>query len=109
MDNIDRIHTFSRHRTDRAPQKFVLYGACGASLPEPAAKILGAAWQRFAAVDTTRLGQGGMHVSSIAAKEEFLERFRYLLWDMEPINHADQGTFLTEIDVYSRPMKRSGR
>ena len=51
-----------------------------------------------------------MHVSSIAAKGEFLGRFRYLLWVMEPINEAEQGTFLTELDVYSRQAKSpSGR
>jgi hypothetical protein len=102
--DIDRINTFSRHRSDRAPQKFVLYGACGTSLPDPAARTLGAAWQRIGAVDTTPLGQGGMHVSSIAAQREFLGRFRCLLWVLEPINKADQGTFLTEIDVYGRPV-----
>ena len=110
---IDRINTFSRHRADRAPQKFVLYGAGGTSLPDPAAKTLGGAWQRIEAVDTTPLGQGGMHVSSIAAKGEFLGRFRYLLWVMEPINEAEQGTFITELDVYSRransPSGRSSR
>jgi predicted alpha-1,2-mannosidase len=106
--DIDRINTFSRHRTDRAPQKFVLYGACGSSLPDAAAKTLGAVWQRIGAVDTTPLGQGGMHVSSIAAREQFLGRFRYLLWVLEPINKADQGTFLTEIDVYCRHVKTPG-
>jgi len=102
---IDRINTFSRHRADRAPQKFVLYGACGTSLPDAAAKTLGTAWQRIGAVDTTSLGQGVMHVSSISAKGEILGRFRYLLWVLEPINKGDQGTFLTEIDVHCRPAK----
>jgi hypothetical protein len=102
---IDRINTFSRHRADRAPQRYVLYGAGGNSMPGPAARNLGGAWQRIGVVDTTPLGQGGMHVSSIAAKGEFLGRFRYLLWALEPINNAEQGTFLTEIDVYSRPAK----
>jgi hypothetical protein len=106
--DIDRINTFSRHRTDRAPQKFVLYGTCGTSLPDAAAKTLGVVWQRIGAVDTTPLGQGGMHVSSIAAQREFLGRFRYLLWVLEPINKGDQGTFLTEIDVYCRPVETPG-
>jgi predicted alpha-1,2-mannosidase len=105
---IARINTFSRHRADRAPQKFVLYGASGTSSPDAAAETLGVAWQRIATVDTTPLGQGGMHVSSIAAKGEFLGRFRYLLWALDPINKGEQGTFLTEMDVHGRPATTPG-
>ena len=95
------VRTFSWHKSDRAPQRFVLYGARGATLPDAASAVPGPPWERIAAVDTVKLGQGGKHASAVAGfRGKAIGTYRWLLWVLDPVaNGGTQGTFLTEVDV----------
>ncbi len=98
---VDRIQTYSWHRSDRAPQYFSVWGASGSEMPDPNFRRgEQGAWELLGVVDSRPLGEGGVHASRIAGRgERELGRYRWLLWIAEP---ARQGTFFTEIDVYSR-------
>jgi hypothetical protein len=91
------VNTYSWHRSDRAPQRYVLYGMADGVKPDPKAKAPELSWMKIAEVDTTKLGPGGKHVSSIRMNGRPL---RYLLWVMAAPNAGGQGSFLTEIDVH---------
>jgi predicted alpha-1,2-mannosidase len=95
------VRTFSWHKSDRAPQRFVLYGARGATLPDAASAVPGPSWERIAAVDTVKLGQGGKHASAVVGfRGKAIGTYRWLLWVLDPVaNNGTQGTFLTEVDV----------
>ncbi len=91
--DVTRIHTYSWHKSQRAVQKYVVYGSDGA---DPAAEDLGkAGWKRIAQVDSSRLGRGDKHVVAISDPAG-LGKFRHLLFDAK-----DGGTFFSEIDVYA--------
>lgn len=94
---LKRINTFSWHVSDRAPQRFVVWGANGRERPAASGDLAGAGWKQIAAVDSTHLGWGGKHVSSIDGR---LGRHRWLLWDLSPI-YKDQGCFIAEVDVWT--------
>jgi len=92
--DVSRVNTFSWHRTDRARQKYALYGRNGAG--DATAKNLDkAGWQRIATVDSNALGYGDKHGVSIA-KKGGLGTFTHLLVD---VNYGK--TFFSEIDVYA--------
>ena len=95
------VRTYSWHKSDRAPQRFVLYGAGGATQPDAACAVPGPPWARIAAVDTVKLGQGGKHGSSVAGVGgKAIGTYRWLLWVLDPVAAGGaQGTFLTEVDV----------
>jgi hypothetical protein len=95
------VRTFSWHKSDRAPQRFVLFGARGATLPDAASAVPGPPWERIAAIDTVKLGQGGKHASAVAGfRGKAIGTYRWLLWVLDPVaNGGTQGTFLTEVDV----------
>ncbi len=96
---VHRLQAYSWHRSDRAPQRYVLFGTLAAE-PDAAAKDLEkAGWTRIAAVDTTSLGQGGRQVSSLGGYRGGLGRFRHLLLDCE--RPLGSGTFFHEIDVWA--------
>ncbi len=94
---IDRVATYSRHRSNRAPQFFSLWGATGEAPPDPTFGRGGqGAWTLVGVVDTRELGAGGVHASVIDGAQGKLGPYRYLLWIAEDIG---QGTFFTETDV----------
>ena len=96
--DISRINVYSWHHSTRAPQQYTLWGANeknpGYEL-EAASK--GGKWTFITEVNTTKLGQGQMHGSSITPSKGKKLQYRYLMWDML---EAGSGTFLTEIDVH---------
>jgi len=100
--SIDRINTYSWHRSNRAPQYFSLWGASGhdhATMPDPGlTRKDDRGWQLIAVVDSRELGDGGIHGSSIHSKNETLGPYRWVLWIAEDVG---QGTFFTEIDVHA--------
>lgn len=98
---IERINTYSWHRSDRAPQFFSLWGSSIEDMPSPAiANEKHPGWTLIAVVRTKDLGAGGVHGSSITAKDESkpLGPYRHLLFVAENVG---QGTFFTEIDVHA--------
>lgn len=93
------VRTFSWHRSNRAPQRFSLWGSNAEKLPDPGfQKGEGKDWTLLGVVDTSKLGEGGVHASVVGPKDgaASLGTYRYLLWICED---AGEGTFLTEIDV----------
>ncbi len=98
---IDKINTFSWHRSDRAPQVFTLWASASETAP-PMDFLEGgkSEWKLIAIVNTKELGEGGVHVSSISASEGKLGPYRHLLWITEEVA---QGTFFGEIDVVVAP------
>ena len=90
---VSRIHTYSWHKSQRAVQRYAVYGSDGA---DPAAADLEkAGWTRIATVDSSALGRGDKHAVAISDPAG-LGEFRHLLFDAR-----DGGTFFSEIDVYA--------
>jgi alpha-mannosidase len=93
------VRTYSWHRSNRAPQRFSLWGSDAETLPDPGFEHGGgAAWTLLGVVDTSPLGEGGVHASIVSAKDPAaaLGSFRHLLWIAADVG---EGTFFTEIDV----------
>jgi quinoprotein glucose dehydrogenase len=95
---VERVNTYSWHKSNRAAQQFTLWGASGDTLPDPAAANLGKGWKRIAAADTTSLGEGGKHGVAIQAGSGSLGSYRWLLWQL-PSRGA--GTFFSKVCVFA--------
>jgi len=96
--DLARVNTWSWHRRERATQRFTLWGADAATMPDPAAPDLRAGWTRIAGVDTSSLGEGGRHVSAVTGGERGIGRFRWLLWQ-SPARAS--GTFYGEMAAFA--------
>ncbi len=96
---IERLNTYSWHRSDRAPQWCSIWGSNAEALPgldTRAGETEG--WTLLGVVDSRSLGDGGVHGSSVCGRGgAALGPFRRLLWITEPRGH---GTFFTEIDIH---------
>ncbi len=99
---VARIATYSWHKAERAAQQFVLYGADGATMPDPATGTL-AGWTRIARVDTTGQRAGGKQASCVLANGRSMGRYRWLLW--QNLAHG-VGTFYAKLNVFAaaRPL-----
>jgi len=97
--DVARVNTYSWHKNERAAQRFALWGADGAAPPDPAKPDL-SGWTRIGRVDTSGLGGGGRHGSSIGVATGNLGRFRWLLWQTAAKPPA--GTFYSRLDVYAQ-------
>lgn len=96
---VAKLNTFSWHRSNRAPQKFSLWA--GLENVSPRGDLYaddGDGWTLVATVNSSSLGQGGVHASSVSFPEN--SRYRYL---MLITNLDSQGTFFNEIDVIASP------
>jgi alpha-mannosidase len=96
---VAQVNTFSWHRSKRAPQKFSLWA--GPENVSPRGDLYaedGDDWTLVATVNSSSLGQGGVHASSVSFPEN--SRYRYL---MLITNLDSQGTFFNEIDVIASP------
>ena len=90
---VTRIQTYSWHKSQRAVQRYTVYGSNGA---DPSAKDLAeAGWTRIATVDSSELGRGDKHAVAISDPDG-LGSFQHLVFDAK-----DGGTFFSEIDVYA--------
>lgn len=107
--DIQQITTFSRHKSDRAPQAYTLYVSDGSSSDfDPAPKIgtdpAAHGWTRWANVDsrpTEPARRGGTYAVAIAPPPGNPSRDRYLLFEMFPTETVDQygHTFYSQIVV----------
>ena len=97
--DLARIDTFSWHRADRGPQNFTLWGSAAEVADPKATELAGAGWSKVADIDSTKLGDGGKHGSCVTNLTGKVGNFRHLLWEL-PANHAKQGMFLAEIDLF---------
>lgn len=97
---IGLINTYSWHVTNRAPQVFTLWGTNESELPDTTTGLVkDPNWTFIASVDTTPLGQGGVHGSSLKMLSDQPVHFRYLMWVTADVL---QGTFFTEIDIHQK-------
>ncbi|MEI6235399.1 MAG: HEAT repeat domain-containing protein [Planctomycetota bacterium] len=94
--DIGAINTFSWHAKNRAHQHINLWGSNNEKA-DAAAKDLKKEWTLIAAIDTTKLGEGGKHGSAVYNAGGSIGKFRYLLWESP---QKGPGTFFSEIDVY---------
>ncbi len=96
---LDRINTYSWHRSNRAPQWFSVWASNATEMPSAdIAPGRHDGWTLLAAVNSKELGEGGIHGSSITSQDDApLGPFRWLLFVAEDMG---EGTFFTEIDIY---------
>jgi RNA polymerase sigma factor (sigma-70 family) len=109
---IDRINTYSWHKSDRGPQLYKLYGAAG-DLPEfelsPKIGIdpTTCGWKEIARVDTrpTSGPLGGQYIVHITDPSGSLGSYRHLLFETfaAETNDAYGHTFYCEVEVFRHP------
>jgi len=102
---INRIHLYSQHKGDRAPQNVHIYGAASDTAdPTLAGKDLAnGGWTRIANYKTTTLGNGGKHgVAILAPKGKNIGKYHKLLFICNSGTGNNQQTFFSEIDVYGK-------
>ena len=92
------VRTYSCHQGNRAPQTFTLWGASGDTMPATDfTKGAGSGWSLLGKVDSSKLGEGGCHLSSVSGPNgNPLGPYRWLLWACA---EAGEGTFFTEIEA----------
>jgi RNA polymerase sigma factor (sigma-70 family) len=106
---IGRINSYSRHRTHRGPQVYIVYGSDGQASgfnPQPPIGVDPAScgWTQIADVDT-RPAQGpagGQYAVSLTARSGVLGKFRHLLF-VTFVTETDDDigqTFYSEIEVF---------
>ncbi len=94
--DVSRISVYSRHHGDRAPQHYDLYASDAETAPAvDAADPAAAGWTEIAEVQSTRLGRGGKHGTSVS-KKGGLGRYRHLLF----VVHSS-GALFSEVDVFA--------
>lgn len=99
--HVARVNTFSWHRSNRAPQKFTLWCSDAEARPAVTGAPDKAGWKLLGVVDSTDLGQGGIHATSVVPMTgNDLGTFRHLMWVEEEVG---EGTFFTELDVIQAP------
>jgi hypothetical protein len=107
---IAQINSYSWHSSSRGPQLYRVWASDGVDPnfnAEPKGTIDPAkcGWKSIAIVDTrTDEEDGGQYGVSITDASGSLGRFRYLLFDLYPVEVADSSgnTFYSEIDVVAR-------
>ncbi|HSZ54716.1 MAG TPA: RNA polymerase sigma factor [Tepidisphaeraceae bacterium] len=111
QESVDRIITYSRHKSDRAPQVYTVYGSDGKSSafdPAPATGTDPAAhgWRKIASVDTRPASgrPGGSYAVTLSNSSGALGTYRYLLFEMFPTEVVDPfgHTFYGEIEIIGR-------
>jgi hypothetical protein len=106
--SVGQVNSYSRHKSDRAPQVYVVYGSDGSGEGFEASPKIGTdpgavGWKKVAIVDSRpKSGAvGGRYGVSVSNASGALGKFRYLLFEIFPGETRDpygQG-FYSEIDV----------
>jgi len=107
---IAQINSYSWHSDSRGPQVYRVWASDGADAnfnPEPKGTVDPAkcGWKSIAIVDTrTDEPDGGQYGVSLNDLSGSLGKFRYLLFDLYPVEVADNfgNTFYSEIDVIEK-------
>jgi RNA polymerase sigma factor (sigma-70 family) len=105
---VGQVNTYSRHKSDRAPQVYNLYASDGTATNFDASPKNGVdpgavGWTKVAVVDTRSKTEpvGGRYAVGISGASGSIGRYRYLLFEIFPSETRDpygQG-FYSEIDV----------
>jgi hypothetical protein len=107
---IAQINSYSWHSNSRGPQVYRVWASDGADPnfnPEPKGTVDPArcGWKSIAIVDTrTDEEDGGQYGVSVTDLSGSLGKFRFLLFDLYPVEVADSSgnTFYSEIDVVAK-------
>ena len=107
---IAQINSYSWHSNSRGPQVYRVWASDGADPnfnPEPKGTVDPAkcGWKSIAIVDTrTDEEDGGQYGVSVTDLSGSLGKFRFLLFDLYPVEVADNSgnTFYSEIDVVAK-------
>ena len=107
---IAQINSYSWHSNSRGPQVYRIWASDGAGPnfnPEPKGTVDPAkcGWKSIAIVDTrTDEEDGGQYGVSVTDLSGSLGKFRFLLFDLYPVEVADSSgnTFYSEIDVVAK-------
>jgi hypothetical protein len=107
---IAQINSYSWHSDSRGPQVYRVWASDGANPdfnPEPKGTVDPAkcGWKSIAIVDTrTDDADGGQYAVSVTDLSGSLGKFRYLLFDLYPVEVSDNfgNTFYSEIDVVAK-------
>lgn len=111
--SIDKVNTYSWHKSDRGPQVYKLYAATGdAPGFDPSPKIgtdpAACGWKQIALVDTRPSSgpTGGRYTVHITDPSGTLGSYRYLLFDTFVTETADTWghTFYGEVEVIRQPL-----
>ncbi len=95
---VQQVKVYSWHRSNRARQRYTLYGHSAESPDFSAKNPAEVGWELVAEVDTKGAGVGGQHGSAVGRVDgKPLGKFRHLLFDARK---PRAGTFYTEFDVY---------
>lgn len=101
--DISRIHLYSNHISDRAPQDVEIYGSVAeTSDSELETKDLEkGGWTKIASYKTRDMGKGGKHGAAILSpKGKSIGKYHKLLFVCNAPDGRNQHTFFSEIDVY---------
>ncbi|HSQ20539.1 MAG TPA: hypothetical protein VLR92_09200 [Blastocatellia bacterium] len=110
VTGIAQVNSYSWHSNSRGPQVYRVWASDGTAQnfnAEPKGTIdpTTCGWKSIAIVDTrTDDEDGGQYGVSIADASGSLGKFRYLLFDLYPVEVADNAgnTFYSEIDVVTK-------
>ncbi|MCA8969737.1 MAG: hypothetical protein KDC95_08135 [Planctomycetes bacterium] len=100
--DVRRVHVYSWHKAERAPQNWRLFASNAETMPMATATDLDkAGWQPVGRASTRELGRGGKHVVALSSpRGGSISNARWLVLETEPEGTAN-GTFLTEIDIWT--------
>lgn len=106
IQDLRRIHIYSHHKSNRAPQTVEIYGAASADADATlATKDLAAGgWTHMTGYSTGHLKDGGMHgVAILAPAGETFGSYQKLLFICTaPREKSSMQTFFSEIDLYGK-------
>ena len=97
---LDHINTYTWHRTNRAPQEFTLWGSNSQRRARGGVDLTQSnTWTLIAKVDSTKLGRGQIHGSTVSLEGAEQNEFRYLMWVTADLG---EGAFFTELDIHPK-------
>ncbi len=105
LQDVSRIHVYSSHVGERAPQKVEIYGAVKdtADAAYKGRKLAWRGWKLITRFDTSGMGPGGKHgVAVVAPEGKTLGKFHKLLFVCSSgKSGGGSHTLFSEVDVYS--------
>jgi mono/diheme cytochrome c family protein len=106
IQELRRIHLYSHHKSNRAPQSVEIYGAVALTADATLAmkELPNGGWTHIAGYSTSHFDDGGKHGAAILAPAgEAFGAYRKLLFICVPgRKKSNMQTFFSEIDLYGK-------
>lgn len=109
--NTPQVNTYSRHISDRTPQRYTLYGSANLTAPSTSGDLAANGWRQIADVNMRSQFEAfnGVAIASIESLTGSLGDFRYLLFDVHGVGSDGRlGTFYSEIDIVGTAIPEPG-